>query len=115
MDQETQNKNEVKQPTQTLGKELLVLFISTLFLAAWIFFLNWISDYSLNENYFEWFIKNGTVVSIATSFLALVWEGLEEQKGLLSWHPARFYVPALLYYQFFMRLFRQTLLDQLKD
>ena len=27
---------------------------------------------------------------MATAFLALVWDGLENQKGLLSWHPARF-------------------------
>jgi len=67
-----------------------VFLISLLVFAVWIWGLNWLFSHYRSKNYFTWYIKNGTLVSIVTAFFALVWQGLEEQKDLLSWHPAKF-------------------------
>ena len=68
----------------------LYLLISIATFAVWIFLLNLLFTHFLSTNYFVWYLKNGTIISIAISFFSLVWQGLEQQKGLLSWHPAMF-------------------------
>jgi hypothetical protein len=80
----------MKMETQKEHSKLIGLLVSVLVLAGWIWGLNWLFTRYASENYIMWYIKNGTVISILTSFFALVWEGLEEQRGLLSWHPAMF-------------------------
>jgi hypothetical protein len=43
-----------------------------------------------HATYFHWYVQNGTLISVATAFMALVWQGLEAQQGLLSWHSGKF-------------------------
>ena len=65
--------------------------LSVLILALWIWGLNWLFSRYAGESYFIWYIKNGTVISSATAFLALIWGKLDqEQKDLLTWHPLLF-------------------------
>jgi len=71
-----------------------VLLFALIF-AGWIFGLNWLFVRFTGKTYFWWYVQNGTVIGIGTAILAVVWEQLEEQKGLLSWHPGRFLVSCL--------------------
>jgi hypothetical protein len=41
-------------------------------------------------NYFLWYLKNGALISIAVSFVALIWEGLKWREDLLSSHPREY-------------------------
>lgn len=41
-------------------------------------------------NYFLWYLKNGALISIAVSFVALTWEGLKSREDLLSSHPREY-------------------------
>lgn len=81
---------EKLKPKSNPVKTFLVFILSIVVLTGWILFLNWLFQRYSDKDYFEWFLKSGTIISIATSFLAIVWQGLEEQKGLLSWHPGYF-------------------------
>jgi hypothetical protein len=73
------------RPSQLKG-----FLLSVLILAAWTWGLNWLFTRVTDGTYFRWYVQNGTLIGIATAFMALVWQGLEAQKGLLSWHPGRF-------------------------
>lgn len=66
------------------------LILSALILSAWIWGLNWTFSRLTGDTYFHWYVQNGTLISVATAFVALVWQGLEAQQGLLSWHPGKF-------------------------
>ncbi|MFZ0390117.1 MAG: hypothetical protein WAN36_06620, partial [Calditrichia bacterium] len=47
--------------------------------------INWLAfQYFSNENYFVWYLKNGTLIGILVSFVALIWEGLSFRNDLLS-------------------------------
>ena len=81
---------EKSGPKANPAKTFLSFLISVIVLTGWILFLNWLFNKYTDQAYFNWFLKSGTIISIATSFLALVWQGLDEQKGLLSWHPGYF-------------------------
>jgi hypothetical protein len=59
-------------------------------MSAWICGLNWTFSRLTGDTYFHWYVQNGTLISVATAFLALVWQGLEAQQDLLSWHPGKF-------------------------
>lgn len=60
-------------------------------LVIWIVALNWGFSHFARTSYFYWYLKNGTLVSIATAFGAVVWGKLEEeQKDLLSANPSIF-------------------------
>lgn len=52
--------------------------------------LDWWLFHFMSTNYFLWYLENGTLIGIAVSFLAVVWEGLESRKDLLSAHPLRY-------------------------
>jgi hypothetical protein len=88
----TQN-NKDSEPNIPNGKNRLSGFlISALIMAGWIVGMYFLFSYFMPESYFKWYLNNGTIISIATSVIALIWTGLEEQKGLLSWHPGYFMV-----------------------
>ena len=89
-DMRMQGNIESGSTTQRKQGRLKGFLISSFIFAVWISGLYWLFLRYMSENYFIWFIENGTLISLATSFLALVWQGLEEQKGLLSWHPGEF-------------------------
>lgn len=75
---------------------LYVFLISVLILAFWIWALNWIFTKYTGNDYLTWYINYGAQISIAASFLALIWEDLEEESaGLLSVHPAEFLASCL--------------------
>jgi len=77
--------NGQARPSQWKG-----FILSVLILAAWIWGLHWLFARFTGTSYVRWYVQNGTVIGIATAFLALVWQGLEAQKGLLAWHPGKF-------------------------
>ena len=43
------------------------------------------------QNFFLWFLKNGSVINLATAFLALVWKDLRARIGLISSHPSAYF------------------------
>jgi hypothetical protein len=90
MDAQTQGSGEAEGKPGKNGRQFLIAVLSFLALALWIGILNWLFVRYKATNYFTWFLKNGTLISAATAFFALVWKGLEQQKGLLSWHPLAF-------------------------
>lgn len=90
-----QEENESEAIPQKKQGRFKSFLISVFVFAVWIWGLNWLFSRHTSENYFTWYVKNGTLVSIATAFFALVWQGLEEQKGLLAWHPANFLASCL--------------------
>ncbi len=50
--------------------------------------LDWLAfQYLAHENYFVWYVKNGAVIGILVSFIALIWEGLSFRNDLLSAQP----------------------------
>src|SRR5664279_5557552 len=80
--------------TPSQGKLFLV---AVLILAVWILALNWLFHHFLKQSYLDWYLKNGTLISTTTAFLALIWGKLEqEQKGLLSWNPIKFMATCLI-------------------
>ncbi len=80
--------------TSSQGKRFLA---AVLVLAVWIMALNWLFHHFLKQSYLDWYRKNGTLISTATAFLALLWGRLEqEQKDLLSWNPLQFMATCLL-------------------
>jgi hypothetical protein len=80
--------------TSSAGKRFL---LALLVLAVWIMALNWLFHHFLKQSYLDWYLKNGTLISTATAFLALIWGKLEqEQRGLLSWNPLQFMATCLV-------------------
>ena len=72
-----------KPSRSILGFTILAVIIFVLMIGA-----NWLAfRYFANENYFVWYIKNGTLIGIIVSFIALIWEGLSFRNDLLSAHP----------------------------
>ena len=71
-------------------KPLRAYFISLAILAVWIWGLNLLFSHFTSTDYFAWYLKNGSFISLGTAFFALVWKKLEDHKGLLAWHPAEF-------------------------
>jgi hypothetical protein len=47
----------------------------------------WAFQYFAHENYFVWYLKNGTLIGMVVSFIALIWEGLSFRTDLLSANP----------------------------
>jgi hypothetical protein len=88
MDEPTEVNAGVESPPKKRN-QFLILVISLLVLAAWIWALNWLAHF-LHTDYFHWFLKNGSFISATTAFFALMWKRLGEQEGLLAWHPMRF-------------------------
>lgn len=72
-----------------------VLMLSFLILAIWIWVLHWIFARYTDGSYLGWFISNGAEISILMSFFALIWDGLEDREGLLSFHPGEFLAACL--------------------
>jgi hypothetical protein len=57
-----------------------------------IIIINWfVFQYVFHENYFIWYITNGTLIGIIVSFAGSIWEGLSFRTLLLSAHPG-FYI-----------------------
>jgi hypothetical protein len=83
------NSGAESQPARNLRKFKTFLF-SLFALGVWVWILNWLFRRYGAVSYFTWFIKNGSAISLATAFLALVRKRPEEQKDLLSWHPLIF-------------------------
>jgi hypothetical protein len=54
--------------------------------------LNWWLFRYTGTNYFIWYLKNGALIGLAVSFIALIWEELETREGLLSAHPLEYLV-----------------------
>ena len=81
---------ESQSGTQKTPGPLRGLLISALIMVAWIWGLSWLFGRFTDDSYFRWYVQNGTLISVATAFLALVWQGLEAQQDLLSWHPGKF-------------------------
>jgi hypothetical protein len=81
---------ESQPNTQKQRSQLKGFVVSLLIMAAWMWGLHWLFARFTGTSYFRWYIQNGTLIGIVTAFLALVWQGLEAQTGLLSWHPGRF-------------------------
>lgn len=50
----------------------------------------WLFPRIADIDYFQWYLSNGVVISLAAGFLGLVWEDMEERKGLLSADPVRY-------------------------
>lgn len=72
----------------TRGTSLLLALVV---LALWIAGLYFLFRHFLRLNYFYWYVKNGSMISIAASLLAFIWGKLdEEQKKLLSSNPYHF-------------------------
>lgn len=88
----TQNKKDLTAAKPHNKKRLSGFLISVLIMTVWIAGMYWLFLNFMPKTYFVWYLENGTMISIATSFMALVWNGLDEQKGLLSWHPGYFLV-----------------------
>lgn len=62
----------------------LMIFVAMIGLNFWLF------RRIGGVNYFVWYLKNGALIGIAISFLALTWEGLKSRKYLLSSHPGEY-------------------------
>lgn len=61
-----------------------------------VIFLDWILFAVLfKQNFFAWFLKNGSVISLATGFLGLVWKDLKARIGLIASHPSAYYAACL--------------------
>lgn len=114
---ESQGKND-SIPTKPNNKKRLSGFlISVLIMTIWVAVLYWLFLHYMQKNYFVWYLDNGALISIATSFLALVWKGLERQKGLLSWHPGNFLESCFILMSIFFSILAANLagpLDGLK-
>jgi len=90
-----QGVNESAAVPQKKESRIKGLLISLLVFAFWIWGLNWLFSHYTSHSYFTWYVKNGTLISIATALFAVIWEGLEAHKGLLSWHPFNFLASCL--------------------
>ncbi len=72
-----------KPSRSILGFTILAIAILALLIGA-----NWLAfRYFADENYFIWYIKNGALIGVIVSFIALIWEGLSFRDDLLSAHP----------------------------
>jgi hypothetical protein len=72
-------------------RQVISFFIGTAILVVWLAALSWVFSRYGWGNYFLWYVKNGALISVATSFMGLIWDKLEEvQRGLVSLHPVRF-------------------------
>lgn len=80
-----------KLQTKNLSEQFLPVIVSLLVLAGWIWILNWLSvRYGGTHSYLRWFLKNGSMISASTAFLALVWTKLGQRNELLSLNPLLF-------------------------
>ena len=67
--------------------KLKVFFLGLVIIGVMISLNWWLLGNYLNTNYFVWYLKNGSLIAIAVSFLAFAWKDLEKRKDLLSLHP----------------------------
>lgn len=68
---------------------MLRVLVAFVVLAAWIWILNWLLYRYQHISYWRWFLKNGSLISAAAAFFALVSDRFEDQ-GLLSLNPLRY-------------------------
>ena len=47
----------------------------------------WVFQFLFNITYLDWYLKNGSLIGVASAFLALVWVNLNKLTGLISTHP----------------------------
>ncbi len=67
-----------------------ILWHSILAVAALLLLiaLNWLAfRFIAHENYFLWYVKDGALIGVLVSFVALIWEGLSQRNDLLSAQP----------------------------
>ncbi|NHN38979.1 hypothetical protein G8764_16845 [Pseudomaricurvus alcaniphilus] len=84
------NIDDKTNVTQSNARLITVFLVSALVIVIWIWALNWVFGRYAETNYFVWFINYGAPISIMTSFMALVWDGLKDREALLSIHPGEF-------------------------
>ncbi|HKO98417.1 MAG TPA: hypothetical protein VJU86_15575 [Pyrinomonadaceae bacterium] len=61
-----------------------------------VIWLDWmLFSVLFKQNFFVWFLKNGSVISLATGFLGLVWKDLKVRLGLIASHPSAYYAACL--------------------
>ncbi len=54
--------------------------------------VNWLAFGVFSEkSYLAWYLQAGTVISLATGFLGLIWENLAARKALISANPAEYF------------------------
>lgn len=71
-------------------KTLVYLMLPSLIAANWLIF-----KYFFGLHYLQWFIDNGSMVSLTTGFIALIWGQLEIRKDLVALDPARYIIACL--------------------
>jgi hypothetical protein len=71
-------------------RPLVIILLSLLAMAAWIWLLNFLLAHYAATNYLKWYLKNGSLISLGTAFFGMMWKKLGEEEGLLSLHPLRF-------------------------
>lgn len=64
------------------GPLLYLAFLAGIVTINWLLF-----RYIFDQNYFIWYITNGTLIGIIVGFTASIWEGLDSRNQLLSAHP----------------------------
>ncbi|MDT7602198.1 MAG: hypothetical protein QOF61_195 [Acidobacteriota bacterium] len=73
----------------------LAVFVGFLIIVGMVCLNRWLFRVAFRTDYFLWYLKNGALISLATGFLKLVWDGMKARLGLISTHPAA-YIAACL-------------------
>ena len=89
MNAATETIGGAESPPKSGKNTLLKVLLAFVVLAGWIWILNWLLCRYQHVSYWRWFLKNGSLISAAAAFFALVSDRFED-KGLLSLNPLRY-------------------------
>jgi hypothetical protein len=68
-------------------KRLLKFLWGLIILLLFIYVNQWVFKRWFQVGHFEWYLKNGALIGIATSVVSLVWGNMREHTGLISSNP----------------------------
>jgi hypothetical protein len=73
-----------------IKRTLAYLALPLLIAANWLVF-----KYLLDLDYLRWFLDNGSTISLASGFVALIWGQLQIREDLVALHPVKYFAACL--------------------
>lgn len=77
-------------------KRFMIVASTVAFFPVMVAADSWVFRTCLEMSYVDWYITNGTLISIAASLFAVVWKDLNNNEGLISANPTLFLAANLM-------------------
>lgn len=81
--------------TRFRPRPFVAALVAFAIIVALVVLNRWLFRAALGENYFVWYLRSGTLISVAAGVLGLVWVDARARLGLISQHPAAYLAACL--------------------